>query len=558
MKGICKDKVNNIAIISESLDNHETESFVGILSKKLSEHYNVYLFLADTENIPCEYGGTIINIGKLGPFYEYLIKVGKRKCRIDIAISFSRRMNFANIRTKGSERVVIFEKGEQTATEDSKEAETLKIKRYYDYADEIVTDSENIRHESVQNKSILQEWLYVIEKTDRKNWDALALEKEMLDKAEKIAIYGIGYVGKSCFLRLSGEYRFDCFTVSKLDEMQMEYLGVPVKSIDELNPSDTTIVIGVGDSFQDEIVSLLKEKNFTKIVFPYLEPLEYEYYMNTPNLDIRKELILWYQLYVGKKLDLENPKTYNEKIQWLKLYDCDPRKSVLADKILVRDYVKEKIGENYLVPIIGVWNTFDEIDFSVLPNQFVLKCNHASGTNLIVHNKLTLNKEEVKRKFDKWLKIKYEYMSGFEMHYSNIKPRILAEKMLVSEDNEDLRDYKVFVFNGKAKLIQVDIDRQHLHRRNLYTTEWKYIPYSILYPTAPDIIIEKPGCLDEVLSLSEKLGKDFIHVRVDWYILKKQIYFGELTFTHGSGGEKFEPEEFNAEMGSWMKLPEDI
>lgn len=557
MKESCKDKAKNIAIISRSLNYDETERLAGTLSRKLSEYYNVYFFLLNTENITCEYEGTVVDISGSEQFYEYSIKMNKQKYDIDVAISFSRSLNFANIRTKGSERVIIYDRDIQSSAEDSKAAETLKIKRYYNYADDIVTYSENVKSDLVQNESILQEWLDMIEKTDKKKIDVLALENEMLDKAEKIAIYGAGYVGKSCFLRLSGKYKFDCFAVSKMDEKQTEYLDVPIKEIGELNPSDTTIVIGVGDAIQDEIVSLLVRKKFAKIVFPYFEPLEHEYYVNAPNLDIKNELILWYQLHVGKKLDLENPKTFNEKIQWLKLYDCKPIKSVLADKILVRDYIKEKIGENFLVPMIGVWDSFDEINFAVLPDQFVLKCNHASGTNLIVYDKPALNKEEVKRKFDKWMKIKYEYRSGFEMHYANITPHILAEKMLIAEDGEDLKDYKVFVFNGKARLIQVDIDRQHLHRRNLYTTEWEYLPYSILYPTAPEVKIDRPGCLKEILSLSEKLGKDFIHVRVDWYILKNQIYFGELTFTHGTGEEKFEPEEFNYEMGSWMKLPED-
>ncbi len=146
-------------------------------------------------------------------------------------------------------------------------------------------------------------------------------------------------------------------------------------------------------------------------------------------------------------------------------------------------------------------------------------------------------------------------MCGYEMHYKDIIPRIIAEKYLESDDGGDLKDYKVHVFNGRARLIQVDIDRQHEHRRNVYTTDWQYIPVSILYPTAPEVQIAPPPCLNELLSLSEVLGEGFIYVRVDWYIVGNKIFFGEMTFTHGSGVEPFDPDSFNLEMGSWMHLP---
>lgn len=265
----------------------------------------------------------------------------------------------------------------------------------------------------------------------------------------------------------------------------------------------------------------------------------------------------FFQMFMGYPLNLDNPKTFNEKIQWLKVYDSTPLKGKLADKYLVRNYVNDVIGGQYLVPMLGIWEKFNEIDFEKLPERFVLKCTHGSGMNKIIQSKRNINYTETKMQFEQWLAINYAYQSGMEMHYQYISPRIIAEEYLQTEDGSDLRDYKVHVFNGKAKLVQVDIDREHIHRRNLYTTEWEYLPYSLLYPTASDVVIHKPECLEELIRLSEMLAKGFIYVRVDFYIVKKHIYFGEMTFTHGSGVEKFTPDLLDSEMGEWMQLPDE-
>ncbi len=377
-----------------------------------------------------------------------------------------------------------------------------------------------------------------------------------LRKAQHIIIYGAGYVGKSCYLRLRRKFKIECFAVTDKNNNDNDFLGIPVKAIDELTEyiHNSVIIIGVSDKYQDEVIKKLEDFGFADFLYLYFEPLNYEYYSNN-NFELKAELENWYNLNTGKSIDLDHPKTFNEKIQWLKLYDNLPIKKDLADKYTVRNYVKDKIGEQYLIPLLGVWDFFEEIDFSKLPVKFVLKCNHASGTNLLINDKNKLNYTEVKEKFEQWMKINYAYCNGFEMHYANIKHKIIAEQMLESDDGGDLKDYKLFVFNGKVKLIQVDIDRHHNHRRNLYSPEWKYIPYSILYPTAPEVIISPPKCLEKLISLAEILGKDFIHVRVDFYICKDKIFFGEMTFAHGSGTENFEPESFGIEMGSWMKLP---
>ena len=263
-----------------------------------------------------------------------------------------------------------------------------------------------------------------------------------------------------------------------------------------------------------------------------------------------------YRVVVGKKLDLKNPKTFNEKLQWLKLYDRKPIYTTMADKYEVKKYVASIIGEEYIIPTIGIYNHFDEIDFDKLPNQFVIKCTHDSGGVVIVKDKKELNIEKAKKKIEKCLKRNYFY-SGREWPYKNIKPRIIIEKYMVDESQKELKDYKIFNFNGKAKIIEVDFDRFIEHKRNLYDTDWNYIEAIIQYPTDKNVKIDKPKSLNKMLELAEKLSKDIPHVRTDFYSINDKIYFGELTFYHESGYGKFVPEEFGEELGSWIKLPYD-
>lgn len=176
---------------------------------------------------------------------------------------------------------------------------------------------------------------------------------------------------------------------------------------------------------------------------------DYDYYAQLSPQAYASELQEWFWDVMGKKLDLDNPRTYNEKIQWLKLYDSTPLKTRLADKYLVRDWVKEKIGEEYLVPLLGVWDSFDEIDFDALPQSFVLKANHGCGWNLIVKDKRLLDREDARRKFQTWMKLNFAYRNGLELHYMNIRPRIIAEAYL-ENDHDDLNDYKVFCFGGEG------------------------------------------------------------------------------------------------------------
>jgi len=262
-----------------------------------------------------------------------------------------------------------------------------------------------------------------------------------------------------------------------------------------------------------------------------------------------------YRRIMRKKLDLKNPRTFNEKLQWLKLHDRKPEYTKMVDKYEVRKYIKKKIGEQYLIPLVGgPWDTFDDIDFSKLPDQFVLKCTHDSGSVAICKNKKDFDIEAIRKKFNRALKGNFFY-GGREWPYKNVKPRIIAEKYMADESGTELKDYKIFNFNGIPKIIQVDYNRFVRHKRNLYSTDWKYMDVAIKYETDPNIEICKPVKLDEMLGMAQSLSQNIPHIRTDFYSIGDRIYFGELTFYHESGFGKFMPDEWDKIFGDWLMLP---
>ena len=269
-----------------------------------------------------------------------------------------------------------------------------------------------------------------------------------------------------------------------------------------------------------------------------------------------------YKVNSGEELNLEDPKTFNEKMQWYKIYDRNPLKTELADKYLVRKYVKEKIGEEYLVPLYGVWDKFDDIDFGKLPNQFVLQCNHGSSFIVIVKDKSTFDIQEAKNKFDKWLNTNFAFTS-FELQYKDIKPKIIALKYLEdvtirdSYGNPDLPDYKFFCFDGKFYCSYVMEDYRNNHKfgkLGLFNKDFNLLPYNIRSYNDMTDPPKKPKNYEKMIELAEILSKGFSHVRVDFYDINDQIYFGEMTFTSGSGMYKYNPPEFNRILGDQWNL----
>ena len=264
-----------------------------------------------------------------------------------------------------------------------------------------------------------------------------------------------------------------------------------------------------------------------------------------------------------RELDLDNPKTLNEKIVWLKLNDRTPLHTICADKYAVRSYIKEKVGEEYLVPLFYQTKNVKEIIPENLPSPpFIIKANHDSGGGIFVLDKSKTDWEEAQESLKKRLKKNY-YPRSKEWQYKNIEPCVIVERLLIDKNGKIPFDYKVHCFDGKVNMIQVDIDRDSdNHYRNWYNPKWQREPYkwsSIKGDgkrTDPsDDEVEKPKTLDEMIVLSEKLSKDFCYVRVDWYDVDGKLYFGELTFHHDGGNRPILPEKWDRILGDMITLP---
>ncbi len=262
---------------------------------------------------------------------------------------------------------------------------------------------------------------------------------------------------------------------------------------------------------------------------------------------------------VGRWPDLEHPKTFNEKLQWLKLYDRRPEYTIMADKYRVREYIKEKIGEEYLIPLLGVWDDPDEIDFDTLPEQFVLKCNHNSGKGLcICRDKNKLDFAKTKEELRKGLAQDY-CLTGREWPYRDIPRKIVCEKYMEDFVTGELRDYKFFCFNGTPKALFVATERQKAGEEvkfDFFDTNYNHLHLRQGHPNAADIP-EKPQKFETMKTLASKLSAGIPHVRIDFYEANGNIYFGEMTFYHFSGLVSFEPEEWDHIFGSWLSFPTD-
>lgn len=261
-----------------------------------------------------------------------------------------------------------------------------------------------------------------------------------------------------------------------------------------------------------------------------------------------------YLLLKKKLLDLKKTRTLDEKIQWLKLYNDSPLRTQLTDKYAVREWIKEQIGEKYLIPLLGKWDKPEDIEYSKLPNQFVLKANHGCGCNIIVKDKNSLDAEVVCRKMHEWLRLNYAYLCG-ELQYEKIKPCIIAEEF-ISDLDGDIPDYKIWCFNGKAHYIMYLSDRARGLKMAFFDRNWVKQDFVYSYPRITEQV-PKPICLQEMLDISEKLSSGFPLVRVDLYLLKNgSIKFGELTFTSAGGKSVWSPSNADLELGNLLKLPQ--
>lgn len=262
---------------------------------------------------------------------------------------------------------------------------------------------------------------------------------------------------------------------------------------------------------------------------------------------------LQYRWFMKKKLNLINPEALTEKIQWLKLYWRDPAWTICADKYKVRDYVRDRIGEGCLIPLLGVYERVEDIKLDILPDSFVLKVNHGTGQNIICKNKANVNWKNAFKKLNDYMQFNL-YLYTREWGYKNIEPKIICEEY-IADNGRSPDDYKIFCFNGEPRIIKVDSDRFNYHKINFFDLGWNVLPFGLKdYPRSKENI-EKPNNLSKMIEYSRILSKDFLFVRVDFYNIKNRIYFGELTFTPGNGMHAYDPEEYDVILGSYLKLP---
>ncbi|MCG5102605.1 ATP-grasp fold amidoligase family protein [Oceanobacillus alkalisoli] len=274
-------------------------------------------------------------------------------------------------------------------------------------------------------------------------------------------------------------------------------------------------------------------------------------YKVSPKLTLK----ILFRLKMGKKLNLNNPVTYNEKLQWIKLYDKNELMPICADKYTVRDYVKSRGCGEILNDLLWEGYNPNDIPFEDLPEQFVIKVTHGSTFNIICEDKSKLNKKDTISNLNKWLKAKFIPSYG-EWFYGIVKPRIIIEKYLKDRKSNSLYDYKFFCFHGEPKLVYVDTWKDNKHSINAYDTNFNIIPNVQLgYENDLTTSIPKPDKFEEMLQYARRLSKDFLHVRVDFYEVNGEVIFGELTFTKSAGFGKIKPYSFDEKMGSWIRLP---
>lgn len=262
---------------------------------------------------------------------------------------------------------------------------------------------------------------------------------------------------------------------------------------------------------------------------------------------------LRYRLFMNKKLNLDNPRTFNEKQNWLKLYYHDPIFPKLVDKYEVKHLVSEKIGASYIIPTLGVWDCVEDIDFNILPDKFVLKCTHDSGGLIICRDKKTLDIEKAKNKLKAALRRNY-FMVSREWGYKYVKPRIIAEQFMENENEVSISDYKFFCFNGEPKLLFVATDRESEVKFNFFDS--KFCPLNIIngHPQNKELL-KKPILFEEMKRIAATLSQDYPFMRVDLYEINNHIYFGEFTLYHYGGTMPFYPEIWDYRLGEYINLP---
>ena len=307
------------------------------------------------------------------------------------------------------------------------------------------------------------------------------------------------------------------------------------------------------------VIRILSDPKGIFVKLNYNYPLLFSWMPDEMNLKF------WYRYNFGKKLNLDNPETFNEKLQWLKLNNRKDEYTRMVDKYEVKEYVASIVGDQFIIPTLGVWDSFDEIDFDALPEQFVLKCTHDSGGLVICKDKSKLDLKVAKKKIQKSLKRSY-YWVGREWPYKNVKPRIIAEAYMqdsktndLKEYKNDLTDYKFFCFNGDPKYCQVIGDRSVSETMDFFDMNWKIQPFTKRTLSGAEFLhsmnLEKPKHFDEMVCIAKKLAGTMPFSRIDLYEINDKVYFGEITFFPNSGlFNRFSPDEWDLKLGKMIAL----
>ena len=298
----------------------------------------------------------------------------------------------------------------------------------------------------------------------------------------------------------------------------------------------------------ETLKNLVIDKDFR---FVYLS--RKEFYNNMPD---EKFLKRKFKCLTQNDLNLDDPVSFNEKIQWLKINYRKPEFVQMVDKIAVKDYVAEKIGQEHIIPTLGIYNSFSDIDFDKLPDKFVIKCTHDSASTIVCSDKKTFDRKKAKKQINKSLKCNY-HMLGREWPYKFVEPKIIIEKFMVDESGTELKDYKFFCFNGKVKCVSIDFDRFTNHRSNYFTPDFELTDIGKqVCPPDPDHKLDKPENWNEMIEIAQKLSDGLPFLRVDLYNINGKVYFGELTFYPASGFSLFMTPEQDKLLGEWIQLPE--
>ncbi len=299
--------------------------------------------------------------------------------------------------------------------------------------------------------------------------------------------------------------------------------------------------------FAEKTKKFIADKNYRKIALARIG-----FYNSLSDEEFIKKI---FEPSVGYPINLDNPVSYNEKLQWLKLHNRKPEYTRMVDKAAAKEYVAAVIGEEYIIQTIGVWDRFDDINFDAFPEQFVLKCTHDSGGIYICKDKRNFDKKAARKILERGLKKSFYYF-GREYPYKDVKHRIIAESYMEDDSVQELRDYKFFTFNGKVRALFVAADRQTKGKCttfDFFDENYNHLPIVQGHPNA-EVTPKKPEKFEEMKMLAERLAEGIPHVRVDFYEVNGKVYFGEMTFFHFSGFVPFEPREWDYKFGEWLDI----